>query len=613
MILNKRKVFLAFSLFILFHLSNIAIAKAISTTSEVIVIGDVHGAYKEVTELLSSLKVIDDKLNWQAGSKHLVSLGDLVDRGKDSRKVIELIMQLKRQALTAGGDVHLVLGNHEVMLMTGDFRYVSKIEFAAFKAEETPEERKKLFEQYKNFNSKGNQESFEQTFPIGFIGLFKAYQADGKIGKWLRKNGNAVLKVNNSLFVHGGISDQTVNSSLSEINNEFTDNLNAHDTALQQLTKNGLLPFTLKNYRGVNIVNDTYLALEQETGTWKKSAEQFLSLQDSILFRSSGPFWYRGNAYCPELSESYILEDAQSVYGVERIVIGHSVKYGQLISRINGQVILADTGMLTEYYNGTPSAVIIKDNKVIAHHLNPAIGKKILNESQKFRGNPRGMSDNDVEAFLASAKVINSERLSVGITKSHKITLEKDGVTLHALFKTFNNSSFDSYKHEVAAYKLDRLLKQYLVPPAILRKIDDKSGMVQLWIENVITENDRLDKKIEYSGICEVKSNLRLRLVFDTLIMNLDRNNGNLLWDEEFYLTFIDHSNAFGRGKKFPRMYKGSKVNLSNYYLTILKNLNSEMLNKTLKGVLSPGQVSALLSRRDFLIREHNRHNKNKS
>ena len=97
--------------------------------------------------------------------------------------------------------------------------------------------------------------------------------------------------------------------------------------------------------------------------------------------------------------------------------------------------------------------------------------------------------------------------------------------------------------------------------------------------------------------------------MFDTLIMNIDRNNGNFLWDEEFYITFIDHSDAFGSGKRYPKMYARSNVRLSNYYLTILQNLNSETLTEKFKGILSSGQVRKILSRRDFLIKQHNKNN----
>ena len=109
----------------------------IDTSSRVVAFGAGHGAFDDWTQMLQDVGVVDAKLNWAGGNTHLVSLGDLIDRGPGSRKVVELLMKLDAQAEQAGGAVHLVLGNHEVMVMTGDLRYVSVAEFAAFAGDES--------------------------------------------------------------------------------------------------------------------------------------------------------------------------------------------------------------------------------------------------------------------------------------------------------------------------------------------------------------------------------------------------------------------------------------------------------------------------------------------
>ena len=113
----------------------------INTSARVVAFGDVHGAFKDWTTLLRELGVVDAELNWSGGDTHLVSLGDLIDRSPGSRKVVELLMKLDDQAEQAGGAVHMVLGNHEVMVMTGDLEYVSPAEFAAFAGDENEAER----------------------------------------------------------------------------------------------------------------------------------------------------------------------------------------------------------------------------------------------------------------------------------------------------------------------------------------------------------------------------------------------------------------------------------------------------------------------------------------
>ena len=124
----------------------------IKTSGRVVAFADVHGAFDDWVALLRELGVVNAQLDWSGGRTHLVSLGDLIDRGPGSRKVVELMMKLDEQADRAGGAVHLALGNHEVMVMTGDLRYVSRVEFAAFAADETQADRDALFADYRRFN-----------------------------------------------------------------------------------------------------------------------------------------------------------------------------------------------------------------------------------------------------------------------------------------------------------------------------------------------------------------------------------------------------------------------------------------------------------------------------
>lgn len=137
------------------------------------VIGDVHGRYDELINLLQKSNTIDSKLNWIAGKAHMVFLGDLFDRGNDVTKVLWFIYELEDQAELAGGKVHLVLGNHEIMTMTKDLRYVSPKEKAIAGA-----------------FGKSYDELFHPTKSL--------------LGAWLRSK-PSVLKIDKAIFAHGGI------------------------------------------------------------------------------------------------------------------------------------------------------------------------------------------------------------------------------------------------------------------------------------------------------------------------------------------------------------------------------------------------------------------------
>lgn len=109
----------------------------------VVAIADIHGAYEPMVATLRNAGVIDDERNWSGGESHLVIVGDILDRGSDSRDAMDLLMQLEDQADAAGGKVHVLIGNHEAMNLVGDLRYVAKDEFAAFVGEESAEERER--------------------------------------------------------------------------------------------------------------------------------------------------------------------------------------------------------------------------------------------------------------------------------------------------------------------------------------------------------------------------------------------------------------------------------------------------------------------------------------
>ena len=125
--------------------------------SRVVAFADVHGDFERLFDLLMDTEIIDEAGNWIGGSTHLVSTGDLVDRGPRSREVLDLLMKLQEQAPESGGQVIVTLGNHEVMNIQNDLRYVSREEYAAFRNSE--------------------QDAAYPAQPPGFIGHRRAFSS----------------------------------------------------------------------------------------------------------------------------------------------------------------------------------------------------------------------------------------------------------------------------------------------------------------------------------------------------------------------------------------------------------------------------------------------------
>ncbi len=142
------------------------------------VVSDIEGNFGAFRKLLQANGVIDENFNWTFGDGHLVLTGDFVDRGIQQTEVLWLIYSLEEKADAAGGHVHYVLGNHEIMNMNGDLRYLNA--------------------KYTEGNSLMNEHHMT------------LYGDNSEIGRWLRTK-NVVEKVGNILYAHGGIS-QTVNN-----------------------------------------------------------------------------------------------------------------------------------------------------------------------------------------------------------------------------------------------------------------------------------------------------------------------------------------------------------------------------------------------------------------
>ncbi len=107
----------------------------------VVAVGDLHGGYDKLVQLLKGSNLVDDSLAWTGGEVHLVAAGDLIDRGARERELMDLLRRLQAESEAAGGRVHVLLGNHESMALTRDLRHVHPDAYRSYLAEETQKRR----------------------------------------------------------------------------------------------------------------------------------------------------------------------------------------------------------------------------------------------------------------------------------------------------------------------------------------------------------------------------------------------------------------------------------------------------------------------------------------
>ncbi|MBR9796456.1 MAG: hypothetical protein GYB45_10410, partial [Gammaproteobacteria bacterium] len=186
----------------------------------IVAIGDIHGDYENYIAVLKNAGVVNRRGRWAAGKTHVVQVGDIPDRGPDTLKIIEHLQKLEKQAKKAGGRLHLLIGNHEHMNITGDLRYVHPGEYEAFETRNSKQLRNnyyayvvKTIEQQREAllasgGDVGNLPVADDDFkrdwyaehPLGFVEHRLAWQKGGELFEWIAAH-NTVIRINDVLFL----------------------------------------------------------------------------------------------------------------------------------------------------------------------------------------------------------------------------------------------------------------------------------------------------------------------------------------------------------------------------------------------------------------------------
>jgi hypothetical protein len=201
----------------------------------------------------------------------------------------------------------------------------------------------------------------------------------------------------------------------------------------------------------------------------------------------------------------------------------------------------------------------------------------------------------EIEDFLRSAPFRRLEDLSVGVTRPRRGYFDPGGLAGSAAWKLLPpgrpNGYWESYKSEIAAYELDKLLHLDMVPPAVEKNWKGDRGAAILWVEGVRTW------KVAESQPKPDKWNLEaIRMkMFDNLIANIDRNAGNLLIDADWNLCLIDHSRAFVTETKL----RNQMTRIDRQLWDRMLALDEPTLTAALGNWLDRGAIRAILKRRD--------------
>lgn len=321
----------------------------------VIAIGDLHGDYQQFRKVMLMTKLIDENGSWIGGRTHLVQTGDLVDRGPDSLKIIRELQVLEKAARKSKGYVHVLIGNHEAMNIYGDLRYVHPGEYRALIDEKSVKRQTDYYEKFIRFIlSNGTETVIDETFitqwmsryPLGYVEHRLLWQPAGEIARWLVKH-NTIIRINDILFVHGGIDPHQPYMTIREINKSISLDL-------------GKTPLP----------------------------------QGSLVESETGPLWYRGLARNAEETELPPLIKLLEHYGANHVVMGHTPTRGVINPRFDGRAIIIDVG-LAAHYGSAMAALLIENGRLSAIHRGVTI--------------PLPVSDDELKAYFRKIEALEPD------------------------------------------------------------------------------------------------------------------------------------------------------------------------------------------------------------
>ena len=213
----------------------------------------------------------------------------------------------------------------------------------------------------------------------------------------------------------------------------------------------------------------------------------------------------------------------------------------------------------------------------------------------------------EFEEFLRTAKIERTVGTPVGILAPRHALFAPDGIAKGASVKKVppgrQEGFFESYKSEIAAYKLDRILELDMVPPTIERKVDKDLVSVQLWIEDTRMLKEIQAQKLQDPNTDRWNKQLHRVYVFDDLVGNIDENAGNLLFDRAWNFIKVDHSRAFTDTATLPFDVEKRIRQIDRPFFDRVKGLDQATVKREIGNLLEAGGLPALFRRRDAMVK----------
>jgi hypothetical protein len=226
------------------------------------------------------------------------------------------------------------------------------------------------------------------------------------------------------------------------------------------------------------------------------------------------------------------------------------------------------------------------------------------------------LSAQEMDAFLRNGRIVSRRTGNRGVTDAFRVTLS-DGTITHdaqvqnvdisrAVFDVgpkFSEVGFrDSYKYNIAGYRLARMIGMSNVPMSVPRTVDGKPSAMTWWLDDVMfDESGRTKAAAAGPKPQRTAGYIHILRVFDELIQNRDRNTGNFLWTKDWTMWLIDHTRAFRNGKELlkPQLLERCERSMC----AGMRALTREALERSMADLLTEPEIDGLMARRDLILK----------
>jgi hypothetical protein len=227
------------------------------------------------------------------------------------------------------------------------------------------------------------------------------------------------------------------------------------------------------------------------------------------------------------------------------------------------------------------------------------------------------LSPEAMEAFLLKARVSNQRDAGSGVTNSRRATLTDGQLTHDAhiqtvdiaqqVFEAGRNTELnfkDTYRYNIAGYRVAKLIGLTTVPMSVERTIEGKVAAVTWWVDDVqMDEKERMKTKTLGPDPVRTNKQIQIMRIWDELIQNRDRNQGNILWTRDWTMWLIDHTRAFRLNTNL--LKPEQLVRADRGLLERMRAVTPESLAQAVGGSLTKQEQEALLARRDKIIKHY--------